>query len=73
MFERGKNSSEDMFAIQVSSPDAVNNMCTFFSVHKFGGWNGDIEILKSRLKIFDINDAGFKLFYDWNGATRSAK
>jgi hypothetical protein len=73
VFNRSSNSSEDLFAIQVSSQDGVNNMVTFFSIPEFGGRDGDIVILADHLALYDANDARLALFYEGNGATRSGK
>ncbi len=73
VFNRDENSSEDIFAIQVTTQDGVNNMNTFFSIPEFGGRDGDIEILEDHLSLYDPADDRLKFFFDGNGATRSGK
>ena len=73
VFNRDENSSEDIFAIQVTTQDGVNSMNTFFSIPEFGGRDGDIEILEGHLGLYDPADDRLKFFFDGNGAMRSGK
>lgn len=73
VFNRDENSSEDIFAVQVSSQDGTNSMNTFFSVPDFGGRDGDIEILAGHLALYNPDDTRLALFFEGNGATRSGK
>ncbi|MBK6947810.1 MAG: RagB/SusD family nutrient uptake outer membrane protein [Haliscomenobacter sp.] len=73
VFNRDENSSEDIFAIQVTTQDGINNMNTFFSIPEFGGRDGDIEILEGHLSLYDPADDRLKFFFDGNGAIRSGK
>ena len=73
LFNRDDNSSEDIFATQVSTQDGSNSMNTFFSIPDFGGRDGDIEILPDHLALYDPADARLALFFDASGATRSGK
>jgi hypothetical protein len=73
IFGRDENSSEDIFAIQVSSQDGVNYMNTFFSVPDFGGRDGDIEILPAHLSLYAADDDRLALFFIGNDAMRSGK
>ncbi|PPK87639.1 RagB/SusD domain-containing protein [Neolewinella xylanilytica] len=72
-FMNGSNSTEDIFAIQVSSQDGVNNMTTFFSVPEFGGRDGDIEILDAHLARYEEGDDRLELFFQRGGATFTGK
>lgn len=73
LFNRDENSSEDIFAIQISSQDGINSMNTFFSIPDFGGRDGDIEILQNHLDLYDPADARVALFFEASGAWRSGK
>jgi starch-binding outer membrane protein, SusD/RagB family len=73
VFNRDANSSEDIFAIQLTDQDGVNNMNTFFSVPDFGGRDGDIEILDGHLNLYPAGDKRKALFFDGNAAMRSGK
>lgn len=73
VFNRDDNSSEDIFAIQVTSQDGANRMNTFYSIPDFGGRDGDIDILEGHLNLYDPTDERLALFYEGNGATRTGK
>ncbi len=73
VFNRDANSSEDIFAIQLTDQDGVNNMNTFFSIPDFGGRDGDIEILDGHLNLYPAGDKRKDLFFDGNAAMRSGK
>lgn len=73
VFNRDENSSEDIFAIQLTSQDGVNNMNTHFSIPDFGGRDGDVEILEGHLSLYDPADDRLALFFDGNGAIRTGK
>ena len=73
VFNRDDNSSEDIFAIQVTPQDGTNAMNLFFSIPEFGGRDGDVEILQGHLGLYDSTDARLSLFYFGNGAMRSGK
>lgn len=67
VFGRDENSSEDIFAIQVTTQDGVNNMTTFFSIQDFGGRDGDIEILPGHLNLYNSADERLAVFFEANG------
>ena len=73
VFNRDENSSEDIFAIQLTTQDGVNAMNTHFSIPDFGGRDGDVEILEGHLALYDPADDRLALFYDGNGAIRTGK
>ncbi|MBB4079120.1 tetratricopeptide (TPR) repeat protein [Lewinella aquimaris] len=72
-FKNGSNSTEDIFAIQVSAQDGVNNLTIFFSVPEFGGRDGDIEVLPSHLALYEEGDARRALFFERGGVTYTGK
>lgn len=62
------NSSEDIYAVQISSQDfAEATMTVFFSVPAFGGRDGDIEIEPKHLALYDPADDRLGLFFEANG------
>ena len=67
------NTSEDIFAMQVSAQDGTNSMNTFFSVPAFGGRDGDVEVTDVHLNLYDPTDTRLALFFDNGGATFSGK
>jgi tetratricopeptide (TPR) repeat protein len=73
VFNRDDNSAEDIFALQVTSQDGVNNMNLFFSIPDFGGRDGDIDILQAHLDLYQPGDQRLALFYEGNGALRTGK
>lgn len=56
-------SAEDVFSIQVTNQDGVNNMNTFFATSDFGG-RGDIYIESAHFDRYDPADERLNLFYD---------
>jgi len=72
-FNNAANSSEDIFAIQVSDQDGDNDMQLFWSIPEYGGRDGDVSIQAKHLRLYEANDARLKLFYEGAGATRSGK
>lgn len=72
-FNNAANSSEDLFAIQVSALDGANNMHLFWSIPAFGARDGDVSIQSSHMALYDPIDARRALFYLGDGATRSGK
>ncbi len=69
----GVNTSETIFAIQITDQDGTNNLNTFYGASEYGG-RGDIEINESFLSNFETNDVRGQLFYpDEIGAIRTAK
>jgi hypothetical protein len=59
----GNATSEDVFAIQVTAQDGVNNLNTFFASADFGG-RGDILIESVHFAMYESDDKRAKLFYD---------
>lgn len=63
------NTSEDVFAIQVSNTDGVNDFVTYFS--PVG--RGDIEITDAHLNEYEPDDERLLMFYDDGGSVRTGK
>lgn len=61
-FNNTTNSTEDVFAIQVTTQDGANNMQLFFAPAQFGG-RGDIEIQDRHLSQYEEGDERLDLFY----------
>lgn len=61
-FNNLKNSAEDVFAIQITVQDGVNNMATFFAGAVVGG-RGDMQIQNPHLNLYETGDARRALFY----------
>jgi hypothetical protein len=73
VFNNNDNSSEDIFATQITEQDRSSSMTEFFSVPQFGGRDGDIEILDAHLNLYTPGDERLDLFFTGNGAVRSGK
>ncbi|WP_378183920.1 RagB/SusD family nutrient uptake outer membrane protein [Aquimarina sp. SS2-1] len=75
-FNNDGDSSEDIFAWQITSQDGVNQMNTFWAGQAFGGRSGnpDVSINGSFFSIFDdANDARAQFFYSTSGGTATTK
>ena len=59
----GANTSEDIFAMQVTSQDGTNSLNVFFGASEFGG-RGDIIIEDAHLALYEPNDKRGGLFYE---------
>ena len=73
VFNNDNNSSEDIFATQITSQDRMSSMTEFFSTTEFGGRDGDIEILEGHLNLYSPGDERYDLFWPGNGGMRSGK
>lgn len=62
-FNNASNSSEDIFAIQVSDQDGSNDMQLFYSITDYGARDGDIDILQKRIDLYEDGDARKALYY----------
>ena len=71
-FNNEGNTAEDIFAIQVTTQDGVNNMNTFFAFRDFGG-RGDIPIVDAHFDIYESGDERLDLFYEAEGLTWTGK
>lgn len=59
-FNNGTNSTEDIFAMQVSGQDGVNSLFTFYSADS----RGDVDIKPSHLDEYEAGDDRLNLFYN---------
>ncbi|MEM6633505.1 MAG: RagB/SusD family nutrient uptake outer membrane protein [Bacteroidota bacterium] len=72
-FNQSGNTSEDIFAIEVTAQDGVNDFITFYSAQERGG-RGDIDITETHLAEYEEGDARRDLFYtDDLGIPRTGK
>ena len=67
-FNKGSSSgsnatSEDIFAVQITSQDGTNDMNTFFASSDYGG-RGDIYIEDKHFELYEPGDERADLFYD---------
>jgi hypothetical protein len=73
-FNRTSNSSEDIFAIQVTAQDGANDMQVFWSIPQYGARDGDVDVLQKHINLYDPADDRLKLFYlDGQNIYRSGK
>ena len=73
VFNNDNNTTEDIFATQITPQDRFSSMTEFFSVPEFGGRDGDIDILQAHLDLYSANDQRLSLFFLGNGAMRCGK
>ena len=68
------NSSEDIFAVQVSNQDADEaTTWIYYSIPEYGGRDGDIEVEQKHLDLYPAGDARAAYFFEGAGAMRSGK
>jgi hypothetical protein len=72
-FNNDNNSSEDIFATQITPQDRFSAMTEYFSVPEFGGRDGDIDILPAHMALYPAGDTRADLFFTGNGALRCGK
>jgi tetratricopeptide (TPR) repeat protein len=73
VFNNDNNTKEDIFATQITPQDRFSSMTEFFSVPKYGGRDGDIEILDAHLNLYSVGDKRFDLFFNGNGSIECGK
>jgi tetratricopeptide (TPR) repeat protein len=73
VFNNDNNTSEDIFATQITPQDRFSSMTEFFSVPEYGGRDGDIEILDGHLDLYSVGDQRFDLFFNGNGSIECGK
>jgi hypothetical protein len=66
------NTTEDIFAQQVSEQNGTNYLNNFYAASDRGG-RGDIEMDSTYLAHYEEGDDRFNLFYDDGGSIRTAK
>ena len=75
-FNNESNSTEDVFAWQITTQDGQNDMTTFWATRKYGGRSltGDVTIEAPYFTNFsDANDQRSKFFYEGNGTLLTTK
>jgi tetratricopeptide (TPR) repeat protein len=73
VFNNDYNSTEDIFATQITPQDRFSSMTEFFSIPEYGGRDGDIDILDGHLNLYPAGDERKDLFFIGNGAMRTGK
>ncbi|MBK6932071.1 MAG: RagB/SusD family nutrient uptake outer membrane protein [Saprospirales bacterium] len=74
LWNNDDNTSEDIFAIQISPQDFLEStLVVFYSIPANGGRDGDIEIEAKHLALYEAGDARLDLHYSGNGAMRTGK
>ena len=68
VFNQDVNTSEDIFATQITPQDRFSAMTEFFSVPQYGGRDGDIEILDAHYNLYDPTDDRRALFFMMSGS-----
>jgi starch-binding outer membrane protein, SusD/RagB family len=68
-FNNIKNTTEDVFAVQITVQDGTNNMATFFGGRNIGG-RGDVQIQAPHLSLYETGDARRAFFYTDPGTGR---
>jgi len=68
-FNNGTNTSEDIFAMQVTSSDGTNGLNTFYAPAENGG-RGDIDITDFHLTLYEAGDDRLNQFYFDNAGSR---
>tara|TARA_A100000171_G_C2137573_1_gene151598 strand:- start:611 stop:2008 length:1398 start_codon:yes stop_codon:yes gene_type:complete len=71
-FNNGTNSTEDIFAWQVTDQDGTNGMNTYWATRAFGG-RGDIPVQASFRNTFEPNDQRGDFYYTQSNGTFSLK
>src|SRR5690606_28378835 len=72
-FNNTQNSSEDLFAMQVSAQDGSNYMHLFYSIPEFGGRGGDVVPLTAHLVQYEAGDQRRDLYFLGNEDIRVGK
>jgi len=74
VFNNDNNTSEDIFATQITPQDLPSSMTEFFSALPIAGARGgDIDILPGHLNLYPVGDERKNLFFSGNGAMRCGK
>ena len=72
-FNNTENTSEDLFAMQVTDQAGVNSCFTYFSTDTYGARDGDIEVTDVHYNKYDAADDRRDLFFFEAGAWRCGK
>jgi len=68
-----ENTSEDIFATQVTPQDGTNSLQIFYAAQDPYGGRGDIEIQQSHLDLYESGDERLALFYADGSNIRTGK
>lgn len=71
VYNTSNNTAEDIFAIQVTSQQGVNELQTFYEAED--GGRGDMDILDDHLALYEAGDARLELFYEDGEVFRTGK
>lgn len=63
VFNTSENTSEDLFAMQVTSQSGVNDLNTFYADDIYGGRGGDIAITYDYVSLFEPSDVRGDFFH----------
>ena len=73
-FNTGENTSEDLFAVQITTQSGTNDLNTFYADDVYGGRGGDIAIRDEYVGLFEASDVRSDFFhYNVNGDRLSSK
>ncbi len=72
-FNNDTNSSEDLFAMQVTDQAGTNSCFTFFSTDTYGARDGDIEVTANHYNKYTATDTRKDLFFFEYGEWRCGK
>jgi len=72
-FNNTSNTTEDLFAVQVTDQAGANNCHLYFSTSTFGARDGDIEVTTVHYNKYNAADARRALFFFESGAWRCGK
>jgi tetratricopeptide (TPR) repeat protein len=72
-FNNSVNTSEDLFAMQVTLQAGTNSCFTFFSTGTYGARDGDIEVNEKHMNKYEPGDRRKDLFFFESGAWRCGK
>lgn len=72
-FNNSVNTSEDLFAMQVTLQAGTNSCFTYFSTGTYGARDGDIEVNDKHLNKYEAGDRRKDLFFFDAGAWRCGK
>ncbi|MBC7744337.1 MAG: RagB/SusD family nutrient uptake outer membrane protein [Flavobacterium sp.] len=68
----GSNTTEDVFAIQVTAQSGANGYNEFYSSSDFGG-RGDAAITEDWIQNYEANDERLEIFYESGGSVYNSK
>lgn len=72
-FNNSANTTEDLFAIQVTNQAGTNSCFTYFSTGTYGARDGDIEVTDAHYNKYNAADARRSIFFFEAGAWRCGK